>query len=98
MESIMAKRPTLTDVARQAGVGVATVDRVINARAYVRPDTAERVFQAARVVAYHGTPLLGRRLQAATSQVRLGFLLQAPEHHFYQALEAGIRTACAEAT
>jgi DNA-binding LacI/PurR family transcriptional regulator len=33
METILAKRPTLTDVARQAGVGVATVDRVINARA-----------------------------------------------------------------
>jgi len=98
METIMAKRPTLTDVARQAGVGVATVDRVINARAYVRPDTAERVFQAARAVGYYGTPLLGRRLQAATSQVRLGFLLQAPEHRFYQALEAGIRGACAEAT
>ena len=94
----MAKRPTLTDVAREAGVGVATVDRVINARAYVRPETTERVFQAARAVGYHGTRLLGRRVAATTSQVRLGFLLQAPEHRFYQALDAGIRAACAEAT
>ena len=93
----MAKRPTLSDVARQARVGVATVDRVMNARAYVRPETTERVFQAARALGYHGTPLLGRRLQAITSQVRLGFLLQAPEQPFYQALETAIRAACGEA-
>jgi LacI family transcriptional regulator len=98
MESIMAKRPTLTDVARQAGVGVATVDRVINARAYVRPETAERVFQAARSVGYHGTPLLGRRRAAATSQVRLGFLLLTPDQAFYEGLTAAIRMACEEAT
>ena len=90
-------RPTLTDVARKAGVGVATVDRVLNARAFVRPDTAERVFEAARSVGYHGTPALRRRVEARMAHHRLGFLLQAPEQPFYHALEATLRAACANA-
>ncbi|WP_370677170.1 LacI family DNA-binding transcriptional regulator [Pleomorphomonas sp. PLEO] len=36
-------RPTVHDVARAAGVGIATVDRVLNERPGVRPATAERV-------------------------------------------------------
>jgi LacI family transcriptional regulator len=95
METLM--RPTLADVARKAGVGVATVDRVLNARAFVRPETAERVFEAARAVGYHGTPALRRRVEARMAHHRLGFLLQAPEQPFYQAFEATLREACANA-
>lgn len=90
-------RPTLADVAKKAGVGVATVDRVLNARAFVRPDTAERVFEAARSVGYHGTPALRRRVEARMAHYRLGFLLQAPEQPFYHAFEATLREACAVA-
>jgi LacI family transcriptional regulator len=36
-------RPTIHDVAKAAGVGLATVDRVLNERPGVRPATAERV-------------------------------------------------------
>lgn len=90
-------RPTLADVAKKAGVGVATVDRVLNARAFVRPETAERVVEAARAVGYHGTPALRRRVEARIAHHRLGFLLQAPEQNFYQALERTLREACAGA-
>ncbi|RVG34653.1 LacI family DNA-binding transcriptional regulator [Sinorhizobium meliloti] len=38
----------LIDVARRAGVGHATVDRVLNERGGVRPETAKRVLDAAR--------------------------------------------------
>ena len=34
---------TLKDIARQAGVSLATVDRVLHNRAGVRPDTVRRV-------------------------------------------------------
>lgn len=40
-------KPTMVDVAKAAGVGVATVDRVINGRAPVSRKTRERVYQAA---------------------------------------------------
>ena len=37
---------TLKDIARQAGVSLATVDRVLHNRAGVRPDTVRRVKEA----------------------------------------------------
>ncbi|RMN38883.1 hypothetical protein ALQ59_04718, partial [Pseudomonas syringae pv. apii] len=40
-------RPTMTDVAREAGVSLSTVDRVLNLRADVRTDTAQRIAAAA---------------------------------------------------
>lgn len=44
------KKLTLTMVAEKAGVGVATVDRVLNERGGVSPTTARRVLQAAREI------------------------------------------------
>ncbi|TIW70960.1 MAG: LacI family DNA-binding transcriptional regulator, partial [Mesorhizobium sp.] len=41
-------RKNLKDVARLAGVGLATVDRVLNERGGVSPSTAIRVIDAAR--------------------------------------------------
>ncbi len=93
-------RPTLADIAQQAGLSVSTVDRVLNARAPVSDKTAKRVFEAARA--------LGYRIPAATAPeqslahakpCRLGFLLQNPEQAFYQQLslelENVVRTKCA---
>jgi DNA-binding LacI/PurR family transcriptional regulator len=42
----MKARPTITDVARRAGVGVGTVSRVLNERPRVHPRTRERVLRA----------------------------------------------------
>ncbi|MEM6161562.1 LacI family DNA-binding transcriptional regulator [Erwinia sp. P6884] len=42
------KKITLDELARRAGVGVATVDRVLNERGGVLPATAQKVLQAAR--------------------------------------------------
>ncbi len=48
----MTRIITSEDVARQAGVSTATVDRVMNGRAGVRPATAERVLQAVEMLGY----------------------------------------------
>jgi LacI family transcriptional regulator len=42
------KKVTLADLAREANVGTATVERVLNSRGNVKPETAERVAMAAR--------------------------------------------------
>ena len=43
-------RPTVSDVAKKAGVSVATVDRVLNRRAPVKGETARRVLDAAQAL------------------------------------------------
>ncbi len=78
------KRVTLADIARKAGVGVATVDRVLNARAPVRRATAEKVLVAAEDLGYHARGLLRQRLDAAMPVKRLGFILQKRRKWFYQ--------------
>lgn len=48
-------KPNYRDIARQAGVGTATVERVLNGRGRVRPELVEKVIIAAR------PPIDGRR-------------------------------------
>jgi LacI family transcriptional regulator len=86
-------RPTLADIARKSGVGVATVDRVLNRRAPVKAATAQRVLDAAEALGFHATALLKRRLETAQERT-LVFLLQKRSHSFYQALGQ----ECARAT
>ena len=57
----MTARPTIEQLARAAGVSVATVDRVLNRRARVRAKTAKRVHEAAIAIGYPTTNLIGQR-------------------------------------
>ena len=41
------RRPTIADLAREAGVSLATADRVLNGRMKVREETARKVSEAA---------------------------------------------------
>ncbi len=97
IESIIApppgRRPTIDDVARAAGVGVATVDRVLNKRARVRRETAARVLAAAEAIGYHGAGLLRRRLDEALDDRSFGFLLQRRGDTFYRNLSAALTGA-----
>jgi LacI family transcriptional regulator len=79
----MVDRPTITDLAKAAGVSVATVDRVLNQRLPVRSDTTQRVVAAAEAIGYHATGLLKRRM-IEVPQRRFGFLLQKRHDAFYQ--------------
>ena len=90
----MARRPTITDLAAKAGVSVATVDRVLNARTPVRTETARRVHEAAAAIGYHAAGLLRERLRAELPFVRLGFLLQRPDQAFFQAFGRELLAAC----
>ncbi len=86
----MAK-PTMQDVAQAAGVGVATVDRVINRRAPVRADTAQRVLEAAHSLGFGRTGLIQARVGQQQRPIRLGFLLQSQRSPFYRELAQALR-------
>lgn len=88
-----SRRTTLGDVARAAGVGVATVDRVLNARARVAPETAARVMAAAEATGYHGKAMLKRRIAEMAPACRFGFLLQKEGKWVYQRLARELRSA-----
>lgn len=92
----MAGRPTITDVARESGVSVATVDRVLNGRQKVREETARLVYEAARGIGYHAAGLIRQRLQSELSEVRLGFVMHKERQAFYQDLVEAINRAVAE--
>jgi transcriptional regulator with XRE-family HTH domain len=85
-------RPTIADLARAAGVSVATVDRVLNARHRVREPTAERVLGAAVAIGFHGTPLLKSRLRSNVPERTFAFLLQR-EDAFYAQFGADLAAA-----
>ncbi|WP_457585732.1 LacI family DNA-binding transcriptional regulator [Ensifer canadensis] len=73
----MAKK-TLKDVASEAGVGTATVERVLNGRGGVRPETVEKVLVAVRKLGY------GRALpDAHRGVIRIEVILVRPETSFY---------------
>ncbi|MDC9813114.1 LacI family DNA-binding transcriptional regulator [Rhizobium binxianense] len=85
------RRPTAADVAQVAGVGLATVDRVLNGRAPVRKETVDRVKEAAEQLGYHALPLIRRRVSARIANVRLGFVLQKQADPFYQNVATALR-------
>jgi LacI family transcriptional regulator len=76
----MTIRARLDDVAREAGVSTATVDRVINKRAGVREPTVARVEAAIRKLGYRPDPLAGRLARGRA--LRFCFLLPAGANPF----------------
>ena len=84
------KRATIADLSREAGVSVATVDRVLNGRLTVREETARKVHEAARRIGYHGANAIHSRILADLPELHFGIILQKGGHAFYQAFAAEI--------
>ncbi|MCB1338235.1 MAG: LacI family DNA-binding transcriptional regulator [Maritimibacter sp.] len=91
----MARRPTMADLAREAGVGVATVDRVLNGRMKVREETARKVAEAAHRIGYHARGLIENRLSVEIPDMHFGFVLHKQKQEFYQNFTREIEAAVA---
>ena len=75
--------PTITDVAREAGVGIGTVSRVLNGNPFVKAATRQRVLAAVERLGYRPSPTaraFGRRrthiLEMLVPVFASGFLLE----------------------
>lgn len=84
----MQRRATVHDVARQAGVSLATVDRVLNGRPGVRPATAEKVEEAIRALDFRRD--LSASLLARARDLRVVFLIPDGKNEFMANLTAAI--------
>ncbi|HBZ14409.1 MAG TPA: LacI family transcriptional regulator [Pantoea sp.] len=84
---------TLNVIAAAAGVGVATVDRVLNRRAPVRAATEQKVLEAASRLGYRigHAPLRQEALPASSVTLRMGFILLAKSYSFYHSLTDALR-------
>jgi LacI family transcriptional regulator len=85
-------RPTLADVAREAGVSPATVDRVLNNRRGVKARTREIVVETARRLTYIAETAQGGEalLRPESGKIRLDFALPAGTNAFIRMLRAQI--------
>lgn len=78
------RRVTISDVARRAGVSVATVSRALNGNRPMSPELAERVRAAAKELGYR-TNLLGKALRQRRSSV-VGLLVPDLDNPFFASL------------
>lgn len=82
-------RTTLQDVAKTAGVSLATVDRVLNRRPGVHAETAERVQQAITQLKYRPDRFAARL--ARGREHRFQYLLPTGSNAFMEALAERVR-------
>ncbi|WP_299785017.1 LacI family DNA-binding transcriptional regulator [uncultured Marivita sp.] len=90
----MARRPTIQDLARAAGVGTATVDRALNDRGNVSARTAKAIAEAALRIGYPMPGAVASLSDASKPRLDLGFVLHKPSQEFYQRFAQEITRAC----
>ncbi len=88
----MSSPATIADIARQAGVGTATVDRVLNRRPGVNAETVQRVLQV--VAALGAPPQRGRPRKG--ENFRFAFVLPADAAPFNELVDRLIAQAAGE--
>jgi len=84
--------PGLVDIAADAGVSIATVSRVINASAYVKPDVARRVRDSIDRLGY--VRLRSARNGGDRSPL-VGLMLPDIENPFFASLIKGVQSVAA---
>lgn len=82
------QQPTISDVAQKAGVSIATVSRVLNGTTPVASETAQRVQDAIRELAF--VPRAAARVLASRRTETLGLLLPEIGGAFFSPLLRGI--------
>lgn len=93
--SVAGERVTVHDLAREAGVSLATIDRVLNGRPGVRPATIEKVEAAIASIGFKRD--LTASMLARARDIRIAFLLPDGTNQFMGKLAEAITTIGAQA-
>lgn len=86
---------TLKEIAELSGVSRGTVDRVINNRGSVKPETAERVRAIAKRLDYRPNKV-GRALAAQKKKYKLGAILFSKKNPFFDDVVRGVKAKADE--
>ena len=87
-------RKTITDVAREAGVAIKTVSRVLNNEPRVRPATRDRVMAAVKALNYY--PSISARGLAGRRSCLIGLVYEKPSPNYIMDVQNGAMTRCRE--
>lgn len=90
----MGKRPTIPDLAKEAGVSVSTVNRILAGTSAVKGLTMQRVQSAADRIGFYGVGTIEDRIRKEAPHYRLGFLLQQSTRDLYKLFAKKIVAAC----
>ena len=85
-------KATINDVAKQAGVSIKTVSRVINNETSVRQLTREKVQQAVDLLNYQ--PNLAARNLAGAKSFSVAYIYDNPNAYYIIDMQEGILSAC----
>jgi LacI family transcriptional regulator len=91
---VKTKRPTINDVARQAGVSKATVSAVLNDTGSVKESTRDRVLAAMEVLNYRPSQPAGR--VGARRARSIGILIKEIDNPYYAEVVLGARAHASE--
>jgi LacI family transcriptional regulator len=94
--SAMGRRPTIYDVAREAGVAASTVSRAYSRPGRVNAETAQRVFEAAERLGYRSGRLGGHQPQGNPPQNAIGLVVADVTNPFYGEIIKGAYEAARE--
>ncbi|WP_425053527.1 LacI family DNA-binding transcriptional regulator [Psychromarinibacter sp. S121] len=89
------KRITIADLARESGVSISTVNRILAGADNVRAATIEQVQETAHRIGFYGAGVLTARREGALPHYRFGFLLQQSTRELYRYFGDKIREAAA---
>lgn len=87
------KRITIEDLAREAGVSRATVNRALSGRANVKKQTVEHIYQVADRIGFYGLGAIRSRMRQGQLSLRFGFLLQQQRMPFHAELADAVARA-----
>lgn len=86
-------RPTISDLAKTAEVSLSTVNRLLHGTGSVRPETVDRILDAADKIGFYGLGALRQRKRDGLPRRRLGFLMQQSHRPLYQMWAEGLKRA-----
>ena len=94
---VMERRPTIYDVAREAGVAASTVSRAYSRPGRVHAETAQKIFQAAKRLGYRSDRLDGQPPGRRAVQEAIGLVVADVTNPFYGDIIKGAYQAAREA-